>query len=129
MFLALTSTMVFSVMDSPKNVMQLRLRPAQDEKPIFFHDFFVIEVGAHHIYDDTGFCHNYRHRSVICMTEKKFVRPKMSRMCLFFVVYVIILERTCNSESVNPRPYFLALQYHLRSLLSLVTLLFVYFQV
>ena len=23
----------------PKNVMQLRLRPAQDEKPIFYHDF------------------------------------------------------------------------------------------
>ena len=62
--------------------MQLRLRPAQDEKPIF-----VIEVGAHHIYDDTGFYHNYRHRSVISMT-KKIVRPKMSRMCLFFVVLV-----------------------------------------
>ena len=26
-------------MDGPKNVMQLRLRPAQDEKPIFYHDF------------------------------------------------------------------------------------------
>ena len=38
-FLALASTMVFSVMDDPKNVMQLRLRPAQDEKPIFCHDF------------------------------------------------------------------------------------------
>ena len=38
-FLALASTMVFSVMDGPKNVMQLRLRPAQDEKPIFCHDF------------------------------------------------------------------------------------------
>ena len=49
-------------MDGPKNVMQLRLRPAYDEKPIFCHDFFVIEVGAHHIYDDTGFCHNYRHK-------------------------------------------------------------------
>src|SRR3954469_25211887 len=84
-FLALASTMVFSVMDGPKNVMQLRLRPAQDEKPIFCHDFFI-EVGADHIYDDTGFCHNYRHRSVICMTEFFFVRPKMSRMCLFFVV-------------------------------------------
>ena len=47
--------MVFSVMDGPKNVMQLRLRPAQDENPILCHDFFVIEVGAHHIYDDTGF--------------------------------------------------------------------------
>ena len=30
--------------------------------------FFVIEVGAHHIYDDTGFCHNYRHRSDISRT-------------------------------------------------------------
>ena len=38
-FLALASTTVFSVMDGPKNVMQLRLRPAQDEKPIFGHDF------------------------------------------------------------------------------------------
>ena len=38
-FLALTSTMVFSIMDDPKNVMQLRLRPAQDEKPIVCHDF------------------------------------------------------------------------------------------
>ena len=38
-FLPLASTMGFSVMDSPKNVMQLRLRPAQDEKPIFCHDF------------------------------------------------------------------------------------------
>ena len=26
------------------------------------------------------------------MTEKKFVRPKMSRMCLFFVVYVLPLN-------------------------------------
>ena len=69
-FLALSSTMVFSVMDGPKNVMQLRLQPAQDENPILCYDFFVIQVGAHHIYDDTGFCHNYRHRSVISMTEK-----------------------------------------------------------
>ena len=38
-FLALASITVFSVMDGPKNVMQLRLRPAQDEKPIFCHDF------------------------------------------------------------------------------------------
>jgi len=38
-FLALASTMVFSIMDGPKNVMQLRLRPAQDEKPILCHDF------------------------------------------------------------------------------------------
>src|SRR3990170_1661757 len=38
-FLALASTMIFSIMDGPKNVMQMRLRPAQDEKPIFCHDF------------------------------------------------------------------------------------------
>ena len=38
-FLALASTMVFSVMDGPNNVMQLRLRPAQDEKHIFCYDF------------------------------------------------------------------------------------------
>jgi hypothetical protein len=39
-FLALASTMIFSIMDSPRNVMQVRLRPAQDENPIFCHDFF-----------------------------------------------------------------------------------------
>src|SRR6266536_4696500 len=38
-FLALASTTIFSVMDGPKNVMQLHLWPAQDEKPIFCHDF------------------------------------------------------------------------------------------
>ena len=38
-FLPLASTTVFSVMDGPKNVMRLRLRPAQDEKPIFGQDF------------------------------------------------------------------------------------------
>ena len=38
-FLALTSTTIFFVMDGPKNVMQVRLRPTQDEKPIFCHDF------------------------------------------------------------------------------------------
>ena len=51
---ALTSTTIFPVIDGPKNVMQVRLRPAQDKKPIFCHDF-VIEVGAHHAYDDTCF--------------------------------------------------------------------------
>ena len=39
--------------------------------------------------------------------------------------YVIIVERTCTSESMNPRTCFNALQYHLRSLLSLVTMLFI----
>ena len=38
-FLALASTTVLSIMDGPKNVMQLCLWPAQDEKPIFCHDF------------------------------------------------------------------------------------------
>ena len=42
-------------------------------------------------------------------------------------IYVIIVERTCTSESMNPRPCFNALQYHFRSLLSLVTLLFLNF--
>ena len=42
-FRALASTMVFSVMDGPKNVMQLRLRPAQDEKSIFCHDFLSLK--------------------------------------------------------------------------------------
>ena len=41
--------------------------------------------------------------------------------------YVIIAERTCTSESMNPRPCFKALQYRLCSLLSLVTLLFFIF--
>ena len=37
-FLALASTMIFSFMDDPKNVMQVHPRPTQDEKPIFYHD-------------------------------------------------------------------------------------------
>ena len=41
--------------------------------------------------------------------------------------YAIIVEGTCTSESMNPRPCFNTLKYHLRSLLSLVTLLFLYF--
>ena len=38
-FLALASTMICSVMNCPKNVMQVRPLPAQDEKPIFCQDF------------------------------------------------------------------------------------------
>ena len=38
-FLALTPTMIFYVMDGTKSVMHVRPRPAQDEKPIFCHDF------------------------------------------------------------------------------------------
>ena len=43
--------------------------------------------------------------------------------------YVIIVERLCTSESTNPRPCFQALQYRFCSLLLLVTLLFLYFQI
>ena len=43
--------------------------------------------------------------------------------------YAIIVERTCTSESMNPRPSFNALQYRLHSLLSLVTLRFLYVQI
>ena len=39
-FLALASTTIFYIMDGPKNVMQVRLRLAQDEKPIFYHNYF-----------------------------------------------------------------------------------------
>ena len=42
--------------------------------------------------------------------------------------YVIIVERTCTSESMNPRPCFQALQYHFCSLLLLATLLFYIFR-
>ena len=38
---------------------------------------------THHIYDDTAFCHNYRHRSVISMTEKLSFGPKCHG-CVFF---------------------------------------------
>ena len=68
---------------------------------------FLIEVGARHIYDDTGFCHNYCHRSVICMTEFFFVRPKMSQMCLFFVVSLkcswTTQRMSCSCASGPPR--------------------------
>ena len=71
-------------MDDPKNVMQLCLRPAQVEKPIFCHDF-LSEVGAHHIYEGTGFCHNYRHRSVL----------RLQRIYNFFVPYYYIICFGC----------------------------------
>jgi hypothetical protein len=38
-FLALASTLIFYVMDGPKNVMQVHLWPAQDEKHIFCHNY------------------------------------------------------------------------------------------
>ena len=43
--------------------------------------------------------------------------------------YVIIVERLCTSESMNPRPCFHALQYRFCSLLLLVTLLFLFIQI
>ena len=53
--------------------------------------------------------------------------------CMFRDSYVIQLcqyfEGTYTSESMNPRPCFLSLQYHLRSLLSFVTLLFLLFHI
>ena len=58
------------------------MRPGR--KAHFLSGFFVIEVGAHHIYDDTRFCHNYRHRSVISMTEKNSFGPKCHG-CVFFL--------------------------------------------
>ena len=54
--------------------------------------------------------------TLCCMLRDSYV----IQLCYYF-------ERTCTSESINLRPYFLPLQYHLRSLLSLVTLLFLYF--
>ena len=38
-FVALASTMIFSVMDGPKNAMQVHPLPAHDEKSIIYHDF------------------------------------------------------------------------------------------
>ena len=48
---------------------------------------------------------------------------------LLYDLPMLLLLRELASESMNPRPFFLALQYRLRSLLSLVTLLFLYFQI
>ena len=42
--------------------------------------------------------------------------------------YVNIVEGTCTSESMNPRPCFNTLQYRLCSFLSLITLLFYNFR-
>ena len=42
---------------------------------------------------------------------------------------ISIVEGTCTSKSMNPRSCFEALEYPFRSLLSLVTLLFLYFQI
>ena len=46
---------------------------------------FVIEVGAHHIYDDTGFCHNYKcHKH----DRNKFRSAQNVTDVSFFVVLV-----------------------------------------
>ena len=42
--------------------------------------------------------------------------------------YVIIVQRTCTSESMNPRPCFQALQYHFRSLFYLLPYCFYIFR-
>ena len=44
------------------------------------------------------------------------------------IYYVILVERTCTSESMNPRACFNTLKYRFGSLLSLVTLLFYIFR-
>ena len=43
---------------------------------------------------------------------------------LYDLSMLLLLRKLAPSESMNPRPCFLSLQYHLRSLLPLVTLLF-----
>ena len=43
---------------------------------------------------------------------------------LLYDSIMLVLLRDCTSESMNPRPYFQALQYHLCSVLSIATLLF-----
>ena len=50
---------------------------------------FFIEVGAHHIYDDTGFCHSYLHRSVISM---KKIRSAQNVTDVSFFVVMIMME-------------------------------------
>ena len=45
---------------------------------------------------------------------------------LLYDSIMLALQRDCTSESMNPRPCFQALQYHLCSVLSLATLLFIY---
>ena len=40
---------------------------------------------------------------------------------------ILALLRDCTSESTDPRPHFQALQYHLCSVLSISTLLFLLF--
>ena len=84
-FLVLASTMVFPSWKAQKMSCSCVSSPPRTKSP-FSVMIFCHRSRSHHIYDDTGFCHNYRHRSVISMTGKKFVRPKISRVCVFFVV-------------------------------------------
>ena len=69
-------------------------------KAHFLSWFFIIEVGAHHIYDDTGFCHNYHHRSVICMTEKNSFSPKCHG-CVFFCSVVLWSFQVLGKDSMD----------------------------
>ena len=48
---------------------------------------------------------------------------------LLFDSTMLALLRDCTSESMNPRPCFQALQYHLCSLLLLATLLFLFIHI
>ena len=48
---------------------------------------------------------------------------------LYDLSMLLLLRELALVESMNPRPCFLSLQYRLRSLLSLVTLLFLLFQI
>ena len=46
---------------------------------------FFIEVGSHHIYDDTWFCQNYHHKNVISMTEKNCSAQNVTDVSFFIV--------------------------------------------
>ena len=65
---------------------------------------------------------------VLCSPlDKNFWRDSSSDVegCLYDPI-ILALLRDCTSESMNPRPHFQALQYRLRSLLLVATLLFFY---
>ena len=83
-FLPLASTLVFPSWTAQRMSCSYVSGPPRTKSP-FSVMIFCIEVGPRHIYDDTGFCHNYRHRSVISMTEKNSFGPKFHG-CVFFVV-------------------------------------------
>lgn len=63
-------------------------------------------------------------------TNRNFGSDSLSHVeGLLYDPIMLAMLRDCTSESMNPRPCFQALQYHLRSLLLLVTLLFLLFQI